>query len=234
MAANCERARRRGSVGRPLPGVRVVVDHAVGERQGQGEIIAYGDNVMRGYHGRPLETREALLPDGGLRTGDLGYLDTDGFLFITGRLKEQYKFENGKYVLPSEVEEQLKLSPLVAQAVVYGDGKPFNVALVVPDRTELEDWARREGIDLGDVERDPSVRALIRDELAERSLALRSFEKPRNFILVSREFTVENGLLTPSLKVRRDRVLEQYGSQLDALYTGARYQPPTATPLPRC
>jgi long-chain acyl-CoA synthetase len=232
VAANCERARRRGSVGRPLPGVRVRVDDTVGERQGQGEVIVHGSNVMRGYHGRPLETGAALLPDGGLRTGDLGYLDGDGFLFITGRLKEQYKLENGKYVLPETIEEQLKMSPLVSQAVVYGDGKPFNVALIVPNRTELGEWARRRGIALGEVEQDPAIRALIGNELAERSRALRSFEKPREFLLVSGEFTVENGLLTPSLKVRRDRVLAKYGTHLNALYASGQQETPTAKPLP--
>jgi long-chain acyl-CoA synthetase len=173
---------------------------------------------MRGYHDRPAETREVLLPDGGLRTGDLGYLDGDGFLFITGRLKEQYKLENGKYVVPSAAEEALKLSRYVAQIMLYGANKPYNVALVVPDLENLGHWAARERVELGDIPKNPRVRALIQQELAERGSSLRSFERPKAFLLVVKDFTTENGFLTPSLKLKRSRVLQAYGAELEALY----------------
>jgi long-chain acyl-CoA synthetase len=196
----------------------VVIDENRGGGDGQGEILVYGDNVMRGYHDRPEETREVLLPDGGLRTGDLGYLDGDGFLFITGRIKEQYKLENGKYVVPSAAEEALKLSRYVAQVMLYGANKPYNVALVVPDLENLREWAAREQVELGDIPKNPRVRALIQQELAERSSNLRSFERPKAFLLVVEDFTTENGFLTPSLKLKRSRVLEAYGAELEALY----------------
>jgi long-chain acyl-CoA synthetase len=218
VAANCERAHRMGSVGRPVPGVRVVIAGSPGGDGRQGEILVYGDNVMRGYHDRPDETREALLPDGGLRTGDLGYLDDDGFLFITGRIKEQYKLENGKYVVPSAAEETLKLSRYIAQVMLYGANKPYNVALVLPDLGNLGQWAAHHRVELGDIPNNPRVRALIEQELAERGSGLRSFERPKAFLLVTQDFTTENGFLTPSLKLKRGRVLEAYGAELEALY----------------
>jgi long-chain acyl-CoA synthetase len=217
VTANSHRAQRLGSVGRPVPGVRVRIDERAGEG-GQGEIIVYGDNVMRGYHGRPEETREVLLPDGGLRTGDLGCLDSDGFLFITGRIKEQYKLENGKYVVPSVAEDALKLSPFIAQVMLHGANRPYTVALIVPELERLREWAEREHVDLGDIPSNPRVRALFQRELDERSSSLRGFERPRAFLLLTQEFTTENGFLTPSLKIKRARVLEVFGAELDALY----------------
>ncbi|MCZ7686637.1 MAG: AMP-binding protein [Sandaracinaceae bacterium] len=145
VSANTPRHRKLGSVGRVLPGVRVVIDERLGERPGEGEIIVYGPNVMRGYHNRPEENAAAFTSDGGFRTGDLGHVDQEGYLFITGRIKEQYKLENGKYVMPGVIEEELKLSPLVANAMIYGDGRPYNIALVVPDGAALADRAEARG-----------------------------------------------------------------------------------------
>ncbi|HEY4160301.1 MAG TPA: AMP-binding protein, partial [Polyangiaceae bacterium] len=108
VSANCPGHARLGTVGKPLPGVRVVIDRSLGNDDQNGEIIVYGENVMRGYHNRPEEQAKMLMADGGLRTGDLGFLDADGYLHITGRIKEQYKLENGKYVVPSPLEEELK------------------------------------------------------------------------------------------------------------------------------
>ncbi len=218
IAANSERAQRMGSVGRPVPGVRIVIDEHAGGGPGQGEIVAYGDNVMQRYHNQPEETRQVLLPDGGLRTGDLGYLDPDGFLFITGRIKEQYKLENGKYVVPSAGEELLKLSPYISHVLLYGANRPHTVALVVPDFERVRQWAHHEGIELGDLTTNGRVRGLIERELAERGVLLKSFERPRAFLLVGEDFTTENGFLTPSLKLKRNRVLEAYGAELEDLY----------------
>ena len=121
--ANLPGARKIGSVGRAIPGVRIDIDSATGERKPaengkparfEGEIIVYGHNVMKGYLKRPEENAAVFTKDGGFRTGDLGFVDAQGFLFITGRIKEQYKLENGKYVVPTPLEEQLKLCPYVA------------------------------------------------------------------------------------------------------------------------
>ena len=109
----------------------------------------YGPNVMRGYHNRADETRAVLGEDGGLRTGDLGYLDDDGYLYITGRIKEQYKLANGKYVSPGVLEERLKLSPFITDLMIYGDGRTHNVALVVPDLAAVRAWATEARIALG-------------------------------------------------------------------------------------
>jgi long-chain acyl-CoA synthetase len=133
VTTNSPGHRKFGSVGRVLPGVEVKIDTSVTEDHKDGEVIVHGPNVMLGYHNRPEENEQTLMPDGGLRTGDLGHFDADGYLYITGRIKEQYKLENGKYVMPSVLEEALKLSPFIANVMIYGDGRPYNVALVVPD-----------------------------------------------------------------------------------------------------
>jgi long-chain acyl-CoA synthetase len=210
--------RKIGSVGKPLPNVRVVIDtQATGDPK-SGEIVVYGDNVMRGYHQRPGEDAKIFTPDGGLRTGDMGYLDEDGYLFITGRIKEQYKLENGKYVVPSPLEEELKLSPYIGNVMLHGANKPHNVALVVLNQVNLTKWAEREGITLADPTRDPRVRELLKSELEKHSKAFRGYERPKNFALIISDFTVENGMLTPKMSVRRNQVLKHYQSTFDALY----------------
>ena len=211
--------RRLGSVGRVIPGVRVVIDPAVSDDPKQGEIVVYGPNVMLGYHHRPEENERALTKDGGLRTGDLGYLDDDGFLYISGRVKEQYKLDNGKYVMPAPLEEELKLSPYVANVMIYGDGRPFNVALLVLNEAHVREWADSEGLTLGeDPTRDERVCALVRDEILLHARGFKSFERPLDFALVREDFTPENGLLTPTLKLRRRDVMARYGSLIEGLY----------------
>jgi long-chain acyl-CoA synthetase len=219
VAANLPGHRRFGSVGRALPGIRVVIDTSVTADPREGEIVVYGPNVMVGYHKRPDENAKAFTPDGGLRTGDLGHLDEDGFLYISGRIKEQYKLANGKYVMPAPLEEELKLSPYIANVMLWGDGRPFNVALVVLDEPAVRTWAKQEGVTLvGALERDPQVRGLIRDELLAHSVEFREFEKPRAFDIASEDFTTHNGLITPTLKLKRREVRARYGAALDALY----------------
>lgn len=215
--------RKLGSVGRPIPGVRVVIDTSLGDQPGRGEIIVYGPNVMRGYFGRAEETAKALTPDGGLRTGDLGYLDDDGFLYITGRIKEQYKLENGKYVMPSPLEETFKLSPYILNAMLYGDNRPYNVALVVLDVDAVRSWAKQTGLTLArDLTTDPNVKRLVEGELARLAESLRGYERPRGFALLTEDFTIESGLLTPSLKLKRREAIARFGDALDALYREPR------------
>jgi long-chain acyl-CoA synthetase len=219
VTTNCPAARKIGSIGKPLPGVRVVIDTDVTGDPVNGEIVVYGDNVMQGYHNRPAENAAAFTADRGLRTGDMGRMDPDGFVYITGRIKEQYKLETGKYVVPSPLEEDLKLSPYILNIMLYGDNKPHNVALVVPDREAVARWADQQGKKLGDLTTDPDVKELIRTELARQSEGMKSYERPKDFVIVTEDFTVEGGLLTPKLSMKRRNVLARYGGALEALYT---------------
>ncbi len=218
VTANFPGHRKLGSVGRPIPGVTVEIDESVGEEPGQGEVVVRGPNVMLGYYNRPDETAAVLSPDGAFRTGDLGTLDEDGYLYITGRLKEQYKLENGKYVVPGPLEEKIKLSHYVSNAFVYGSNRPYNVALVVPEREAIEAWARKRGIQLGSLASDPQVHALLEEEIAAACREVRGYERVRKFAVVEEDFTTENGMLTPTLKLKRRVVLERYGALIDSLY----------------
>ena len=187
VSTNRPGARRLGTVGQPIPGVTLRIDDAVSPEPGEGEIIVYGPNVMAGYHNRPDETARAFTEDGGLRTGDLGHLDDDGYLHVTGRIKEQYKLENGKYVMPTPLEEELALSPYIANVMLYGSGHAYNVALIVLDLERVEAWAAEHRIELGDdPTQNPWVRDLIAGELEHAAEGFRGYERPRAFALVDR------------------------------------------------
>lgn len=213
VSANSPRSRRMSSVGKPVPGVRIEISAA-------GEILVRGPNVMAGYHGLPEETAAVFTADGAFRTGDMGRID-DGFLFITGRIKEQYKLENGKYVVPSPLEEQLKLSPFIANVIVFGDNKPHNVALIVPDQAALAAWASKEGLAAKNdaLLEEPKVRELFAAELKRCSAEFKGYEKIMKFALILEDFTQENGMLTPTLKLKRRTVLDRWGAVIDSLYT---------------
>jgi long-chain acyl-CoA synthetase len=216
--ANYPGARKMGSVGKPIPGVSIQIDRTVTGDGVHGEIVIKGPNVMRGYHNRPEENAAVLMEDRSFRSGDMGYLDPEGFLFISGRIKEQYKLENGKYVVPSPLEEKLKLSPYIANVMIYGANKPHNVALVVPDLEALRTWASKENLALDDVARNERVRELLRAEIESLSRDLKGYERVQNFVIGVEDFTTDNGMLTPTLKLKRRAVLERYGQHLDALY----------------
>lgn len=229
--ANIPGARKIGSVGRPIPGVWVEIDAATGENRTapdgkntrfEGEIVVHGHNVMKGYLARPEENAAVFTQDGGFRTGDMGYIDPQGYLFITGRIKEQYKLENGKYVVPTPLEEALKLSPYVANAMVYGDNRPFNVALVVADMHAIRKWADGARLDLPRDDdgalKDGRVRALIKGEIDRLGGSFKGFEAVREFALIAEDFTTENGMLTPSLKLKRRKVFETYGALIQQMY----------------
>jgi long-chain acyl-CoA synthetase len=219
VTTNWPGARKFGSVGKVLPGVRVEIDKSVTSDPRHGEIVVYGPNVMRGYHNRPEENAAALRSDGGLRTGDLGYFDDDGYLYISGRIKEQYKLENGKYVMPSPLEEALKLSPFIANVMIYGDGRPFNIALVVPNAQALQLWAQKQSIVLAaDPIQDDRVYALVTAEIERLSGHFKGFEKPRGVTLIGEDFTIANGLLTPTLKLKRREAVARYRKVIDVMY----------------
>jgi long-chain acyl-CoA synthetase len=219
--ANRPGAHRIGSVGKPIPGVRIEIDRTLTGEEPHGEIVVYGPNVMQGYHNRDEDNRGAFTADGGFRTGDLGYLDPEGFLYITGRIKEQYKLQNGKYVAPAPLEEQLKLSPFVLNALVYGDNRPHNVALLVPDLGALRKWATSQGLAFGsdeDLLADPRTVALMQAEVERYSTGWKGFERIQKVTLVAEDFTTQSGLLTPTLKLKRRVAWQRYGPQVEALY----------------
>jgi long-chain acyl-CoA synthetase len=219
--ANVPAATRLGSVGKPIAGVEIRIDKRVTGTEaaaGEGEVVIYGTGVMAGYHNLETETRESLTPDGGLRTGDLGRLDEDGFLYITGRVKELFKLENGKYVAPAPIEERLQLSPYIAQCVVYGANKPHIVALIVPDMVSLRGWAEANDVSTETLLTDPRTRELIRNELDGFSRGGKGFEAVHDFLLSAEELTTQNDMLTPTMKLKRRNVNARYGARLDALY----------------
>jgi long-chain acyl-CoA synthetase len=214
---------RIGSVGKVLQGQKVVIDRSVAEDGAEdGEIVVYGPNVMKGYHNKPEETAAVLMPDGSFRTGDRGRFDDDGFLWITGRIKEQYKLSNGKYVFPAVIEEEIKLMPLVANAMVYGDGKPYNICLVLPDFEVASRWAAREGV-------SAEPEALLTNERFKEMLIgevkthlkkiFGGYEIPEKYLLISEDFTVENRMLTQTMKLKRRVVLDSYKDEIETLYS---------------
>ena len=221
--ANSPAGRKIGSVGRAIPGVRIEIDTEVTGDPKQGEILIWGHNVMQGYHGLEEENEKVLLEkDGerGFRSGDMGYVDPDGFLYITGRIKEQYKLLNGKYVVPTPLEEKLKLSPYIANVMVYGANQNFNVAVVIPDAESLAAWAKENGAptDPKKWPGDAKVRELLQSEIERCSADFKQYEKVKRFGIGDEDFTTENGMLTPTLKLKRRIVIERYQPLIDRIY----------------
>lgn len=227
--ANRPGGHKIGSVGKPIPAVDIVIDKTATGEEKQGEIVIYGPNVMMGYFNRPEENEAVFTTDlvpgkKGFRSGDLGYLDDEGFLYITGRLKELYKLENGKYVAPAPLEENLKLSPFIANAMIYGDNKLYNVAVVCADMANLKPWCEEQGIsaptDDALVE-DPRVVAKLMEEVEAHSENFKGYEKVKKIITLAEDFTTENGLLTPSMKLKRRVAMQKFGDRIAKLYEGA-------------
>jgi len=218
VSVNYEGNRKIGSVGKALPGVEIRIDKTATDDPNSGEILVSGPNVMMGYFNRPEDNRAVLLDDGAFRTGDMGRLDAEGYLYITGRIKEQYKLENGKYVVPSPLEEELKLSRFISNVALYGANHPYNVALVVVDAQAAREWAEAERVPLAGIEKHSKFKSVILDEIARYSKSFKSYERPRDALLTLEEFTTDNGMLTPKLSVKKRNVFEKYGRALEALY----------------
>ncbi len=214
--------RKIGSVGKPIAGVELSIRPVEGYPEGTGEVCIKGPNVMQGYHNLPEKTEAVLDDDGTFRTGDLGRIDDDGFLWILGRVKEQYKLENGKYVVPGPIEEQLKLSPFINQVMIEGTNKPHNVALIVVDEESLVEWCEKNDVPRDEMLEHHKVRQLFRDEIERVSSGIKGYEKPEQFALLDEEWTPENDMLTPTLKLKRRVVMEEYGDLIEALYEGER------------
>ena len=222
ITMNCSFDYRIGSVGKVIDKVRVVIDKSVVEEGAEdGEIIAYGPNVMKGYNNKPLETKAVMTPDGGVRTGDRGRLDKDGFLYITGRIKEQYKLENGKFVFPASLEEDIRLIPLVENAMVFGENRPYNICLVIPDFLVLKKYAEKNGLptDPDTLIGNKEVTDMITSEIvASLTGKYGGYEIPKKFIYIKDNFTLENGMLTQTLKLKRRAVVKKYQELIDTQY----------------
>lgn len=217
ISCNTPQANRIGSVGKPISGVSVRIAE-------DGEILASGPNVMRGYYNRPGETQEALETDAEgrvwLRTGDIGHLDADGYLFITDRKKDLIKTSGGKYIAPQPIENAIKRSRYVNQVVVIGDGRKFPSALIVPQMDALRGYAQQQDLaaDEAELVKHPKIISLIESEVDKHTNDLSQFEKIKAVLLLPRELTVESGELTPTLKVKRRVVVEKNKKQIDQLY----------------
>jgi long-chain acyl-CoA synthetase len=211
-----------GSAGKPIDKVRFEIDKTVSEEGARdGELIVYGPNVMQGYHNKPEATKETLTDDGGMRTGDRAYIDEEGFLYITGRIKEQFKLENGKFVFPSAMEEEIKLLPEVEHAMIFGLNKPHTICLVVPDFPTLEGWAKEEGLptDPKKLVAEKKTQQMIERKIAEHLAGkFGKYEIPKKILVLSEPFSTENGILTPTLKLKRRKVLEKYGDDVESAY----------------
>lgn len=221
---------RAGSVGRPLENIDIVIDRSrVKDGSDDGEILIYGPNVMKGYHNKPEKTSEMITSDGAIRTGDRGRLDKDGYLYITGRFKEEYKLSNGKYVFPAEIEEELKSLPFVSNVMVYGDGKAYNVALIVPDMEMIKKFF----IDMknsmsfkdffnSDMFNSANIKKKIMKEITSHlGKRFAGYEIPKKIFFLDEDFTIDNGLLTQTMKLRRFNVIERYARIIEALYAEA-------------
>ncbi|WP_237565732.1 AMP-dependent synthetase/ligase [Ornithinimicrobium cerasi] len=204
---------RIGTVGRPLPGVGVRVED-------DGEVLVRGVNVFAGYFGNP-EATDAALKDGWFRTGDLGQLDDDGFLRITGRTKEVLVTAGGKNVSPGPLEDRLRAHPLISQCMVVGEGRPFVAALVTLDTDMLTTWAASRGLsDLtpAAASTHDAVREEIQAAVDEANSSVSRAESIRSFDILEEDFTTENGLLTPSMKLKRSRITEVLHDRIEAVY----------------
>ena len=210
---------RFGTVGKPLPGTQVKIADE------DGEICIKGPGLMRGYHGLPEQTAEVLKPDGWLCTGDIGEIDERGFLRITDRKKDLIKTSGGKYVAPQHIEGRFKsLCPLVGQIVVHGDQRNYCTALITLDEEAISAWAISNGlagVSYSELTRHQVVRSLIQGYIDQLNEKLASYESIKRFAILPRDLTIEDGELTPSLKVRRKIVEKKYKDILDALYEDA-------------
>jgi len=223
ITMNSPGANRPGSVGRALEKVMIKIDSSVvNDGRNDGEILVKGPNVMQGYFKKPEATRAIMTDDGWIRTGDRGKLDKDGYLWITGRIKEQFKLENGKYVFPAAIEEEIRLLPYIENAMIYGEGKHYNVCLVLPNCEILIRTAKELNLKtkVQKLINSPVVQEFISKEIqAHLEGKFGRYEIPRKFIFSNETFTIDNGMLTPTLKLKRRNVVEKYKEKIEALYT---------------
>ena len=216
---NTPEAQKIGTVGKPIPGctIRIAQDD---------EILVKGHMVFQGYWNNEAATKEMIDEDGWLHTGDIGALDDEGFLAITGRKKDLIITSAGKNVAPAVLEDRLRAHWLISQCLVVGDAKPFIAVLVAADPETFEQWKADNGkaatASIGDLAGDPALRAEIQSAVDEANRAVSNAEAIKKFAILEEDFTESGGQLTPTLKVKRNVVIEQYADQIAALYVDQR------------
>jgi long-chain acyl-CoA synthetase len=218
MAVNTPGHLRFGTVGQPIPGVEIRIAP-------DGEIITRGPNVMRGYFNKPEATAEAIDAEGWFHTGDIGMIDADGYLRITDRKKDLIVTAGGKNIAPQPIENLAKTSKFVSNAVMLGDRRPFAIMLLVPEQEALRDWAARNVAGESGMERLvtlPEVKNKLEREVRKTLRDLAQFEMPKKFLLLPRDFSVDAGELTPTLKVRRRIVEERHRAAIELLYSDSQ------------
>ena len=216
IAVNTPMNHRIGSVGKILPNLEVRIAE-------DGEILVRGPSVFNGYWNRPEETHAAL-ENGWFKTGDIGQVDADGYLSVTDRKKDLIKTSGGKFIAPQPIENALKLNPFVGVPAIVGDKRKFAAVIISPNFVRLEDWARENDIIFSsrtDLVANPRVQGLYEGIVEEVNQNLARFEKLKRVVVVPEEFSSENGILTPTLKLRRRALEEQYRHQIDELYAQA-------------
>jgi long-chain acyl-CoA synthetase len=217
LNANKAGAVKLGTVGPPVPGTEIRIDES-------GEILARGPQIMKGYWNRPEETAEVVEQDGWFHTGDVGFIDADGFLTITDRIKNILVTAGGKNIAPAPIENMVAMSPHIAQVVMLGDKRAFPTLLLVPDFENLQAWARENGVEASDPEAlaaHPRVKELLEQEAMGRLQGLARYELPKKISVIPREFTVDTGELTPTMKVKRKVVEEHYSDVIEGMYRGS-------------
>src|SRR6266851_5145317 len=214
IAANNPAAHRIGSVGKPLANVEVRIAE-------DGEILVRGPSVFNAYWNKPEETREAFV-DGWFKTGDIGKLDEDGFLYVTDRKKDLLKTSGGKFIAPQPIESALKHNPMITEAVVVGDKRKFPAVLILPNFGALEAWAQEQGVrssSRAELVADARVQACYEAIVAQLNQHLAQFEKLKKVALLCEEFSPANGTMTASLKIRRRAVEEHCRERIEKMYT---------------
>jgi long-chain acyl-CoA synthetase len=207
---------RFGTVGNVFPGSEVKIDPDTGE------ILIKGPGIMDGYHNLPEETAKTLTEDGWLRSGDKGELDPDGFLRITGRIKELFKTSGGKYIAPPAIESKFKaLCPYASQFIVFGNERNFCVALVTLDPDALTDWAKENGVsgEYADIVASDACKSMVAGYVDQLNAQLNRWETIKKWELLDHDLSVESGELTPSMKVKRNVVEDNYADLIDAFYS---------------
>ena len=204
-----------GTVGRPMPGVEVKI------AESDSEILLRGPNIFREYWDN-TEASEETLVDGWLHTGDVGEVDDEGYLRITGRKKDIIITAGGKNLTPANLENDLKQSRFISQAVMYGDRRPYPVALITLDPEEIVPWAKEHGLseDVAELAEAPEVREMVQAELDRANEHYATVEQIKKFTILDRDLSIEDGELTPTLKVKRNVINERYADRFDELYGG--------------